>query len=488
MSTASTIEKYVKAMVQGFRSKKADGLRVTYQLQLTGSGGGTWTVSVADGQCSASQGVPDRADTTITMSTEHYLKLAAGKLNAVDAYNRGQIKVGGNLDYALKFVELFPPWASRVLPEESPAPAPPPSAPEPAAAQPTLADYVRGMPKGFRAEEAGDLRATYQFQLTGDGGGTWTISIANRECTAAEGETKPPSAIIRMSGADYLKLAQGELDATHAYNRGQIKISGDLNLAARIPDLFRPWAGEVEAAPQPTPTPEPSPTPTPEPTPEPEPTPAPEPEPTPSPTGPVNPTLLNGSFDDYQPWIRGGETQFWIEPQFPEHYGAHWTLVVISETERRCHLMDSETFGKFTQKYFGGGGRDYHIHGRHSQVVTSRSAFDLVLLQTVAAEPGREYRFSGKIVSFYKGTDNPPTHGKVFKTLGIDPTGGRDYSSPSVVWGERDGQDHEWRQPMARATAQSDAITVFIRLENTEYDVGITELSVYHLDDFRLES
>jgi hypothetical protein len=149
--------------------------------------------------------------------------------------------------------------------------------------------------------------------------------------------------------------------------------------------------------------------------------------------------------------------------------------------------MDSEVFGSFTQKYFGGGGRDYHIHGRHSQVIASRSAFDMVLMQTVAARPGQEYAFSGSIVSFFQGTSGAPVHDKVFKTLGIDPAGGRDYTSPTVIWGERDGRDNEWRYPVLRATASSAAITLFIRLENTEPDVGVTELNVIHLDDFKLE-
>jgi hypothetical protein len=217
------------------------------------------------------------------------------------------------------------------------------------------------------------------------------------------------------------------------------------------------------------------------------PTPTPQPTSQPAPSGAPNPTLLNGSFDDYQPYLRDGESMYWQDPEFPERYGADWTLVVISELDRRAHLMDSEVFGRFTQKYFGGGGRDYHIHGEHSQVIASRSAFEMVLMQTVAAQPGQEYTFSGSIVSFYQGTSGAPVHDKVFKTLGIDPGGGRDYSSPTVIWGERDGRDNEWRYPVLRATASSDAITLFIRLENTEPDVGVTELNVIHLDDFKLE-
>jgi putative sterol carrier protein len=480
MSALSKSDRYMQAMAAGFQSAKAGGLRIVYQFQLTGAEGGTWGISIADGKCSVSQGAPPRADTTVTMSTAHYYELAEGKLDAVDAFNKGQIRVSGDLAYARKFVELFPPWASFVLPDAPPETTPTPPAPEPAPLEPTLADYVRAMPKGFRPDKAGGLRAVYHFRLTGDGGGDWTVTVADRNCTVAEGKVGSPSATIRMSGVDFVKLAQGALDTTRAYSQGKIKVSGDLGLATKIRDIFGPWADYVETTPRPEPAPSP--------TPEPKPTPTPEPSPTPPPAGPVNPTLLNGSFDDFQPFIRDGGAKVWKEPQFPERYGAHWTLVTVSEGESRMHLMDSETFGRFTQKYFGGGGLNYHVHGSHSQVITSRYQFDMVLMQTVAAQPGREYAFHGNCVSYFKGTDNPATHGKVFKTVGIDPTGGRDYSSPNVVWGDRDGRDHEWRHVTIQAKARANTITVFIRLENTERDVGTTELNIIHLDQFELES
>jgi len=253
-------------------------------------------------------------------------------------------------------------------------------------------------------------------------------------------------------------------------------------VAAKIPEIFEAWADTVQTTPYPTPQPGPSPQPQPQPS-------QPTPQPTPPPlSASVFPQLMNGSFDEYQPYVRKGDTKVWKEDQFPERYGQYWTLETIREKSgRRFHPMDSGVFGKFTQKYFRGGGRDYHIHGRHSQVITSRYEFDLVLYQTVAAQPGRDYTFSGSLVSFFQGTSGPPVHDKIFKTLGIDPTGGHDYRAATVVWGERDGRDNEWRYPTLKVKAQAEAITVFIRLENKESDVGETELNIIHLDNFRLE-
>jgi hypothetical protein len=339
------------------------------------------------------------------------------------------------------------------------------------------------MPRGFRPDRAGGLRTTYQFQLS-DGGGTWTVSVANWTCTVTEGETTPPATTIQINGPDFMKLARGQLNTAQAYREGRVKVKGDVNLAAKITDIFGPWASAVEGTPAPSPAP-PSPPP-PAPTPSPQPQPAPQPQP-PSPGG-VYDTLMNGSFDEYQPYFRDGENKMWKEPIFPEEYGKYWTLQLISERKPRIHVMHSGTFGKFTQKYFGGSGLDYHQHGRYSQVITSRYGFDLAFYQTVKAEPGRDYTFKGMIVSFYKGTSGERADNKIFKTIGIDPTGGHDYSAPTVVWGERDGKDNEWRYPSVRVKAQGNTITVFIRLENTEKDVGQTELNIVHLERFELES
>lgn len=382
-----------------------------------------------------------------------------------------------------------PPPVTPSSPPPAP-PAPPTPQPTPPPAQPvtppapTLADYARAMPKGFRPDRASGLKTNYQFQI-GDGGGIWTLTITNWTCTIAQGETAPAAAMIQISGADFIKLAQGQFNTVQAFQQGRIKVKGDLNLAAKISDIFGAWASSVTATPAPSPQPQPAP---PSPQPPPQPAPPPAPQPQPAPAGQIYPTLMNGTFDEYQPYFRDNENKFWKEPQFPEEYGKYWSLELAKEKKFRIHLMHSGTYGKFAQKYFGGKGLDYHQHGRYSQVIASQYGYDLIFYQTVAAQPGRDYTFKGMIVSFYKGTSGERADGKIFKTIGIDPTGGRDYNSPTVVWGERDGKDNEWRYPSLKVKAQGTAITVFIRVENTEKDVGRTELNLVHIDRFELLS
>jgi putative sterol carrier protein len=470
MMNTSTIQKYVQAMAQGLHSNKAGGLKVTYQLQLAGEGGGTWSVSIADGKCNVSQGAPPHADTTITMSTDDYLRLAAGKLSAVDAYNQGQIKVGGNLEYARKFVELFPPWASRVLPDELPAPPPVPPSPGPAPAEPTLVDYVRAMPQGFRPEKAGGLQATYQFQLTGTGASNWIVIVANQSCTVTEGATASPSATIRMSGTNFVQLAQGTVNTTQAYSQGKIKISGDLHLAATIPDIFGPWAEFVKAAPTPTPVPQPQP--------QPEPTPAPEPSPEPPPAIPeplppaprLSPVNIN--FEEYSPIGR-------IYRSFDEVVATGWSPLVLKSRSGKLHYMDTFTFARFTAQYYGSGATE-HIEGRNAQVIWSTKKFRAGVYQRVAgAKVGQDYGVEIGMLSFYRGPGGVRGPERIVKRLGIDPTGGTDATAPHVAWGDPDGRDNEWAFPHAAARAQSTTVTVFALFDSLDDTDGIDINSTY---------
>lgn len=398
---------------------------------------------------------------------------------------------------------LIIPTVASPTPAPSPAPAPPPSpapapsappapqppsppaptpvpAPAPTESPKKLVDYVEAMPQGLRRDRAIGFRAVFQFQLTGTGGGTWAVSVANQTASVSQGKSTAPSATVQMSGDDFIKLSRGQLNTTDAYRRGTIKIGGDLNAATRIPDLFGPWSSVVEGGTTPTP---PAPTPPQQPT-----TPAPAPQPQPPSTGTANPALLNHNFEDYVPYHRDNEDKVWKDNAFPERVASYWNLVLIDEHKRRIHLMDSGTYGLFAQRYYGGHGLNYSPHtGKYSQVIASRYAYDLVLYQTVAAQPGRTYKFTASIVSFYKGTSGERADGKVFKRIGIDPTGGQQWNSSAIVWSERDGTDNKWRYPEIRVAAQANAITLFFRIENVERDVGETELNLVHIDDCHLE-
>lgn len=83
---------------------KAAGLTATYRFEIDGAG--DWTVDVEDGKVSVTENGGD-ADTTITTSSETFLKIANGEQNPTAAYMSGKLKVKGDMGQAMKLQKLF---------------------------------------------------------------------------------------------------------------------------------------------------------------------------------------------------------------------------------------------------------------------------------------------------------------------------------------------------------------------------------------------
>lgn len=102
-----------------------------------------------------------------------------------------------------------------------------------------LADLFAEMPEHFQAEQAKGVDVIFQFELSGEGGGTWHAVIADQQCAVREGTHDKPTTTIRMSAEDFLALMQGKLNAMAAYTSGKLKIGGDLMKSQLIEKLFR---------------------------------------------------------------------------------------------------------------------------------------------------------------------------------------------------------------------------------------------------------
>jgi len=78
------------------REDRAQGVDLRFEIRLTGTGGGVWTVHVGDGECSVHSGFTDRADVRYTADARDWCSLALGLADASDLYKHGLItKEGG---------------------------------------------------------------------------------------------------------------------------------------------------------------------------------------------------------------------------------------------------------------------------------------------------------------------------------------------------------------------------------------------------------
>ena len=94
------------------------------------------------------------------------------------------------------------------------------------------------MSKIFNPDAAQGLDGVFQFCITGEGGGSWNVGVKDGVCQIQEGTHKAPSVTLTMSCEAWLSIVNRERNAIQAFMGGQLKISGDIMLAQRIPKLF----------------------------------------------------------------------------------------------------------------------------------------------------------------------------------------------------------------------------------------------------------
>ncbi len=85
-------------------------------------------------------------------------------------------------------------------------------------------------------EKAKTINAVYQFNITGDQGGTWTV-----DCTAAEskaGAAANPGCTITIGDKDFVDLVQGKLNGQMAFMSGKLKVAGNMALAMKLQQVL----------------------------------------------------------------------------------------------------------------------------------------------------------------------------------------------------------------------------------------------------------
>ncbi len=120
--------------------------------------------------------------------------------------------------------------------------------------------------------------------------------------------------------------------------------------------------------------------------------------------------------------------------------------------------------------------------GVDAQVFWSTDPFDGGIYQQLSGlTVGEHYGFQAGTLQVYANTTSK-THNMMFRSVGIDPTGGTDPGSPNVVWSPEEGRDVAWFYPGVGATAKSPTMTVFVRIRSPRDAPPLEENSVW-VDD-----
>lgn len=103
-----TVSQLMEKMPGAFIPEKAQGVNAVIHFKFTGAEAGEWTAKIADGKVEVKQGAPSGAATmTLTADSGDYVKLFTGELDAMQAFMQGKLKLGGDLNLAMKMMQMF---------------------------------------------------------------------------------------------------------------------------------------------------------------------------------------------------------------------------------------------------------------------------------------------------------------------------------------------------------------------------------------------
>ncbi len=102
-----TISDLMSKMPGAFLPEKAAGLDAVIQFKFTGAEPGDWYAIIKDGKCAVAQGDAPTPKMTLTADSADYIKIFTGELDGMKAFMEGKIKLGGDLNLAMKLMQMF---------------------------------------------------------------------------------------------------------------------------------------------------------------------------------------------------------------------------------------------------------------------------------------------------------------------------------------------------------------------------------------------
>lgn len=106
-----TLDEAIEWLRKHFRPEAAEGLGVSYSLDLGGPDGGIIGIVIAEGQVRVGRAPDAQADVRLRLSAADYLAVLAGHANADLLYMEGRLEIEGDLALATRLRTLFRPRA-----------------------------------------------------------------------------------------------------------------------------------------------------------------------------------------------------------------------------------------------------------------------------------------------------------------------------------------------------------------------------------------
>ena len=102
----------------------------------------------------------------------------------------------------------------------------------------TVSEFFAALEHAIDPTKTLGIDATFQFVITGEGGGEWYVRLVDGKPSVAQGTADHPDIILAATASDWLDMVNGKLSGQTAFLTGKLKLQGDITLAMKLQSLL----------------------------------------------------------------------------------------------------------------------------------------------------------------------------------------------------------------------------------------------------------
>jgi len=82
------------------------------------------------------------------------------------------------------------------------------------------------------------VNSIYEFNITGENAGVWTVDLTKEPGTVAPGSSGNAKCTVTCAGSDFMNVISGKMNPQMAFMSGKLKIKGDMGLAMKLQKII----------------------------------------------------------------------------------------------------------------------------------------------------------------------------------------------------------------------------------------------------------
>lgn len=104
MDAKTPREFFEKVLPARFNPEKAKGIEATVQMNITGTNGGTWTITIKDEKMAVKEGIHPSPNMEIRIADSDFIDVMNGKLSGIEALMAGKLEFNGSIGAGMKLL------------------------------------------------------------------------------------------------------------------------------------------------------------------------------------------------------------------------------------------------------------------------------------------------------------------------------------------------------------------------------------------------